>query len=75
MMNWVLTQASTDTRWVAMARSTCSTSNLGVTTVGQPSTLGEKCAVHSPNPKGAGTALKKMSSGVSWPACIANWWK
>ena len=75
MMNCVLTQARTDTRCVAMARSAFSGSNRGETTVGQPSEPGEKCAVQSPNPKGAGTAPKKTSSGVSSPDSVANWWK
>ena len=75
MMNCVLTHASTVTRCATTARRVRSTSNLAASTVGHPSTPGEKCAVHRPKPKGAGTAPKKTSSEVSAPASAANWWK
>ena len=34
--------------------------------------VGVKCAVHSPNPNGAGSALKKTSSPVNAPASHAS---
>ena len=71
MTNWVDTAMNTVARSWASIRSVSLTLNRGSTTLGAPSSVGVKCAVHSPKPNGAGTTLMQMSSVVSSPASTA----
>ena len=44
----------------------------GAASVEAPAMAGEKCAVHRPNPNGAGSALRKTSSSVKNATRCAN---
>ena len=68
----MLTHDSTVTRSRSMSANASSASKRSMTTVVLPSRLGVTCAVHRPNPKGAGTAPKNTSSLVISPAATAS---
>ena len=73
IMNWVVTAQRTVARSRSMRRSMSSGEKRRMRTVGAPRAVGVKCVVHRPNPKGAGTATQKRSSGVSAPYFSASW--
>ena len=72
--NCVETAASTVTRYCSIAASTVSGVKRAHTMHGTPTMAGEKCAVHSPKPNGAGSALRKTSSGVNVATSAAKPW-